>query len=118
MTNPHMAMDLEKMIIYCGVVLLLVMGIYNVLTGLASEGLLWILISVFFFAIYKQAGKPLKSVKARKLIVMIGAFVLIALGVYSLYQGQILSAAAWGIAGILGLIISSMLKGFEDFNPT
>lgn len=112
-----MPMELQKAIIYLGVVILLAMGIYSSLIGLASQGLLWILIGIFFFTIYKQAGKPLKAVKARKIIVKVCAFILLVLGGYSLYQGQVLSATAWVVASVLGFIISFMLKGFEDFKP-
>lgn len=112
-----MAMELQKAIIYLGVLILLALGIYSSLTGLASQGLLWILIGIFFFATYKQAGRPLKAVKPRKIIVMVCAFILLVLGGYSLYQGQVLSAMAWVVASVLGFMISFMLKGFEDFKP-
>jgi hypothetical protein len=111
-----MAMDLKELIIYAGVAFLLVMGIYSALTGLFSQGLIWIIIALFFLAIFKQLGRPIKGFKQRKIIIIVCGLALFALGLYSLYQGLMLPGVSWMVAGILAFFIAFMLKGQNNFN--
>jgi hypothetical protein len=109
-------MDPKEPIIYAGVAFLLIMGIYSAITGLLSMGLTWIIIAIFFLAIFKQLGRPIKGFKQRKIVVMVCALALFALGLYGFFQGEILSGVSWVIAGILALVIASILKGPKDLN--
>jgi len=113
--NPWMAMDPKELIIYAGVAFLLIMGIYSAFTGLFSQGLTWVIIAIFFLAILKQLGKPIKGYKQRKIIIMVCALALFGLGLYTLLQGLILSGASWLVAGVLALLITFMLKGPQDY---
>jgi hypothetical protein len=111
-----MAMDPKEPIIYAGVAFLLIMGIYSAITGLFSMGLTWIIIAIFFLAIFKQLRRPIKGFKQRKLVIMVCAVALFGLGLYTLFQGQLLSGISWLVAGILAIIAATMIKGPQDFN--
>lgn len=111
-----MAMDLKELIIYAGVAFLLFMGIYSAITGSFSIGITWIIVAIFFLAIFKQLGRPMKGFRLRKIIIMVCALALFALGFYSFFQGMILAGISWVVAGILALLIAFMIKGFNDFN--
>jgi len=108
-------MDPKEPIIYAGVAFLLIMGIYSAITGLFSQGLTWFIIAIFFLAIFRQLGKPIKGFKQRKIIIMVCSLALFGLGLYTLFQGMILSGISWLVAGILALLIAFMLKGPQDF---
>ncbi|HNR25557.1 MAG TPA: hypothetical protein PKI66_02450 [Methanobacteriaceae archaeon] len=111
-----MAMDPKETIIYAGVTFLFIMGIYTAFIGLYSMGVTWIVVAVFFLAIFKQVRRPMKGVRQRKFIIMACALALFALGLYSFFQGEILIGASWLVAGVLALLLVLMVKGFHDFN--
>jgi hypothetical protein len=111
-----MAMEPKEPIIYAGVAFLLIMGIYSAITGLFSMGITWIIIAIFFLAIFKQLGRPIKGFKQRKIIILVCALALFILGLYNFYQGQILSGVSWVVASILALLIAFMLGGAQDFS--
>ncbi|WJI09529.1 hypothetical protein FGU46_05180 [Methanobacterium sp. CWC-01] len=111
-----MAMEPKETIIYAGVAFLLIMGIYSAITGLFSMGITWIIIAIFFLAIFKQLGRPVKGFKLRKIIILGCSLALFALGLYNFFQGLILSGVSWVVAGILALLMAFMVKGPHDFN--
>jgi len=43
-------------------------------------GVTWIVVAVFFLAIFKQVRRPMKGVRQRKFIIMACALALFALG--------------------------------------
>lgn len=108
-------MDLKELIIYTGVTFLVIMGIYSAINGFFSQGLTWIIIAGFFLAIFKQLGRPMKGFKLRKIVVMVCAMALFVLGLYTLYQGLVLSGVSWLVAGVLALSVAFMLRP-DEFN--
>jgi hypothetical protein len=111
-----MAMDLKELIIYAGVAFLLAMAAYSVITGQFSLGVTWMIIAIFFLAIFKQLGRPIKGFKQRKIIIMACSLALFALALYNLFQGLILSGFAWIVAGVMALLMALKIKGPHDFN--
>ncbi|MDO5835834.1 MAG: hypothetical protein Q4P17_04935 [Methanobacterium sp.] len=104
-------MDSQKIILYIGSVILLIIGGYTVYTGQTSQGVIWFILGVIFLSISSQLGRPIKAVKVRKMIILLCAIILLGIGVYMLYFGEFLAGIAWIVAGILGLLISFMLVG-------
>ncbi|MCC7550177.1 MAG: hypothetical protein KO316_01595 [Methanobacterium sp.] len=104
-------MDNQKIILYIGSIILLIIGIYTILMGQTSQGMIWIVLSLIFLAISPQLGRPIKAAKTRKIIILICALILLGIGGYMLYLGEFLAGIAWLVAGILGLLISFMLVG-------
>jgi threonine/homoserine/homoserine lactone efflux protein len=106
-------MDNQKIILYIGSVLLLIIGIYAFFIGQTSQGVVWFVLGVIFLSVSPQLGRPIKAVKIRKTIVLICAIILLGIGGYTLYVGEILAGIAWIVAGMLGVLISFMLIGHQ-----
>ncbi len=104
-------MDNQKLILYIGSVLLMIIGIYTFYLGQTSQGVIWIILGVIFLSVSPQLGRPIKAVKIRKIIVLICAIILLGIGGFMLYFGEFLAGIAWIVAGILGVLISLMLVG-------
>jgi len=107
-------MNIREVIVYAGASILLIFGVYNLLSGNASYGMLWIILGVFFLAITQPIKKPMKAAKARKIIIILCAIILLALGVYSIYIYQIYPGIAWIIAGIIGIFVGTMINGNKE----
>lgn len=106
-------MDNQKLILYIGSIILLIIGIYTVYIGQMSQGVLWFILGVIFISISPQLGRPIRAVKIRKGIILICAIILLGIGVLMFYYGEFLAGIAWLVAGIMGLLISFMLTGHK-----
>ena len=106
-------MDNQKLILYIGSILLLVIGIYSVYIDQLSQGMVWFILGIIFLSVSPQLGRPIKAVKIRKTIVLICAIILLGIGGAMLYFGDFLAGIAWIVAGILGILISFMLIGHQ-----
>ncbi|OPX59169.1 MAG: hypothetical protein A4E25_01329 [Methanobacterium sp. PtaB.Bin024] len=112
-------MDNRKIILYIGSILLLIIGIYTVYIGQLSQGVVWFVLGIIFLSVSPQLGRPIKAVKIRKTIILLCAIILLGIGGFVLYTGDLLAGIAWIVAGVLGLLISLMLgteKGVLDPN--
>jgi hypothetical protein len=108
--HPWMAMNYSKLVLYVGSIILLIIGIYTIFTGETSPGIVWVLLGVIFFSVSLQIGQPIKGIRIRRRVILVCAIFLLLIGVYVLYLGQILPGIVWIVSGILGLLITSMLK--------
>jgi uncharacterized membrane protein len=106
-------MNFREVIVYAGASILLIFGVYNLISGNASYGLLWIILGIFFLAITQSIKKPMKAAKTRKIIIILCAIILLALGGYSIYIDKIYPGFAWIIAGIIGIFIGTMINAQE-----
>ncbi|BDZ70093.1 hypothetical protein [Methanobacterium petrolearium] len=106
-------MDNRKLILYIGSILLLIIGIYTVYIGQLSQGVVWFVLGIIFLSVSPQLGRPIKAVKIRKTIILLCAIILLGIGGFMLYAGDLLAGIAWIVAGILGLLISFMLVGHQ-----
>ncbi len=106
-------MDNQKIILYIGSIILLLIGIYTFYIGQTSQGVIWFILGVIFISVSPQLGRPIKAVETRKKIVLLCAIILLAIGGYMLYIGEFLAGIAWLVAGVLGLLISFMLVGHQ-----
>jgi hypothetical protein len=106
-------MNNQKIILYIGSAILLIIGTYTVYIGQMSQGVIWFILGVIFLSISPQLGRPIKAVKVRKWIVSACAIILLGIGAYMFYVGEFLAGIAWAVAGILGLLISFMLVGHK-----
>ncbi|NYB52683.1 MAG: hypothetical protein HVN35_09020 [Methanobacteriaceae archaeon] len=102
-------MDNQKIILYTGSIILLLIGIYSLYMGQTSQAVTWITLGVIFLSVSPQLGKPIKAVKIRKTIILVCAVILLGIGGYMLYEGDFLAGIAWIVAGCLGMLISSMM---------
>jgi len=106
-------MDNQKLILYIGSIILLIIGVYTIFIGQISQGVIWIILAVIFLSVSPQLGHPIKAVKIRKIIILICALILLGIGGYMLYIGEFLAGIAWMVAGVLGVLISLMLVGYK-----
>jgi len=104
----------QKIILYLGSLVLLIIGAYNVYMGQMSQGIIWIILGVIFLSISPQLGRPIKAVKVRKSIILLCALVLLGIGAYTLYTADLMAGIAWLIAGLMGVLISLMLVGKNE----
>ncbi len=104
-------MNHQKIILYVGSVVLLIIGAYNVYMGQMSQGIIWIILGVIFLSISPQLGRPLTAVKVRKMMTLLCALILLGIGAYTLYMADLMAGIAWLIAGVMGILISLMLVG-------
>lgn len=107
-------MNTQKLILYIGSVILLIIGIYSLYIGQTSQGIIWFILGVIFLSVSPQMGRPIKAVRVRKIIILICALFLLVIGGYMLLVSQFMEGIAWIIAGILGIYISRVLKGYPD----
>jgi hypothetical protein len=106
-------MDSQKIILYIGSIILLIIGIYTFYLGQTSQGVIWFILGVIFISVSPQLGRPIKAVKIRKAIVLVCALILLVIGGYMLYVGEFIAGIAWIVAGALGMLISFMLVGHQ-----
>ncbi len=104
-------MNTQKIILYIGSAILLIIGAYTFYMGQTSQGVIWFILGVIFISISPQLGRPIKAVKVRKIIVLLCAVILLGIGAYTFFVGELLAGIAWGVAGIMSLLISFMLVG-------
>jgi hypothetical protein len=106
-------MDSQKIILYIGSIILLIIGIYTFYLGQTSQGVIWFILGVIFISVSPQLGRPIKALKIRKGIVLVCALILLVIGGYTLYVGEFIAGIAWIVAGALGMLISFMLVGHQ-----
>ncbi|CDG66093.1 MAG: hypothetical protein PWQ15_1887 [Methanobacterium sp.] len=107
-------MNYQKIILYLGSIILMIIGAYTVYVGQVSQGMIWVILGVIFLAISPQLGRPIKAVKVRKTIILICAIILLGIGAYTLYTADLITGVAWLISGLMGLLISFSLVGKNE----